>query len=45
MEEAHKMNEISQLTDAYLCHPERKEEISDCVELLRSDHAVRAVVG
>jgi predicted acylesterase/phospholipase RssA len=45
LEEANKMNEISQMTDAYLRDPERKELISDCVELLHCDDAIKAVIG
>ena len=45
LEEANKMNEISQMTDAYLRAPERKEAISDCVELLHCDDAIKAVIG
>ncbi len=45
LEEANKMNEISQMTDAYLRAPERKEAISDCVELLHCDDAINAVIG
>jgi predicted acylesterase/phospholipase RssA len=45
LQEANRMHEISQMTDAYLRAPELKEMISDCVELLHSDEAIRAAVG
>ena len=45
LDEANKLNEVSQMTDAYVRDPERKETISDCVELLRCDDAIKAVIG
>ena len=45
IDEANKLNEISQMTDAYVRDPERKEAISDCVELLISDVQIMAVIG
>lgn len=45
LEEVNKINEISQMTDAYLRDPERKDAISDCIELLLCDNAIRAAVG
>ena len=45
IDEANKLDEISQVTDAYVRHPERKEAISDCVELLLSDVEIMAVIG
>jgi predicted acylesterase/phospholipase RssA len=46
LDEAHKLKEISQMTDGYLNAAEMRERISDCVELLISDESiVRAVTG
>ena len=45
LQESTKLREISQLTDAYLRDPERRETVTDCVELLASESALRAVVG
>lgn len=45
IDESNKLNEISQMTDSYVRDPERKEAISDCVELLLSDVEIMAVIG
>jgi Patatin-like phospholipase len=45
LQEADKMDKISQVTDAYLSEPERRELISDCVELLYCDEAIRGAAG
>lgn len=45
IQESKKLNEISQMTDAYLHDPERREVITDCVELLESEDALRGAVG
>jgi hypothetical protein len=45
LQEAHKMDKISQVTDAYLSEPEMTEVISDCVELLYCDEAIRVAAG
>jgi hypothetical protein len=45
LQEANKMDKISQVTDAYLSEPERRELISDCVALLNSDEAIRVAAG
>src|SRR5579859_4272797 len=43
LQEASRLNEISQMTDAYLRDPERREVVNSCVELLHSEEALRAV--
>jgi hypothetical protein len=45
LQEANKMDKISQVTDAYLSEPERRELISDCVELLHCDETIRVAAG
>lgn len=45
LQEASKLAEISQATDAYLRDPERIEIVNACVELLLSDEANMAVAG
>ena len=45
LQEADKMDKISQVTDAYLREPERTEVISDCVELLYCEEAIRLAAG
>jgi predicted acylesterase/phospholipase RssA len=45
LQEASRLNEISQMTDAYLRDPERREVVNSCVELLHSDEALHAVAG
>ena len=45
LDEANRLAEISQMTDAYLRDPERRDIVSDCVELLHSEAAIREVAG
>lgn len=45
LQEANKIDKISQVTDGYLGEPERREVISDCIELLYCDEAIRQAAG
>jgi len=45
LHEVEKMAKISQVTDAYLGEPETREFISDCIELLYSDEAIKVAAG
>ena len=45
LQEESRLNEISQMTNAYLMDPERKEAVDSCVELLMSEEALRTVTG
>ena len=45
LDEANKLKAVSQMTDAYLHDPERRDIITDCVELLSSDAEIKAVLG